>query len=83
MEEEGGQVKPSIGLLGLAMSQEEPANRPKCLDGIRDRVETESSHPDQPGHVLSGSSGSTRFIKHPGLMWILHWIMCIHNGIYC
>ena len=61
-----GRLNPPLGLFRLAMSQKEPANRPKCLDGLRDRVETESSHLDQPGHVLSGSSGSDPVYKISG-----------------
>ena len=44
------------------------------------RVETGSGHPGylgQPRHVLPGSSGSDLVYKYPGLIRILHWIMCV------
>ena len=48
------------------------------------RVETESGHLSQPGHVLSLSSGSDLIYKYPGLTHILHihWIMCINIGVW-
>ena len=39
------------------------------------RVEIESgypSHPGQPGHILSGSSGSEAVYKYPGLTQAVH-----------
>ena len=41
-----------------------------------------SGDPGQASHILYGQAGLTWFIKYPGLIQILHWITCVHNGIW-
>ena len=49
------------------------------------RVETRLDHPGYLGHlglhVCYGQVDLIHFIKYPGLIQILHWIMCVDNGI--
>ena len=50
-----------------------------CFNCMYIKVKARLGHPCQPVMFLSGSSGFGPVYKTFG--WILHWIICVNNGI--